>query len=1266
MALLAARFESWRAGRESALRATPSSASSCASMRTPSAYMGYEHAASMGNANRSDMSASSMVPPDEMDEFMASLGRRRGPEGFLASDSVSSAFNAVATAAGGNVLSCVGFVDSMASAFIVPSVDYLIKVTDASPTSEVKTANGSIVPEATGTAGIHLLDDSGTWHYFEVTDVYVLPSCPNVLYSTGYMAKHFGTRTLLEDGYVQLPQGSRVPFSSESFAIEMSFGPPPTRAMASRSLPGAPSALRNDRGSDSTRPVTQVVLWQRLGFPSEHAWRYVSESTVDHGLPHLSHLKTDFPVTESVARARGRALPFHKIRDPDDIPAPGASLFLDFAGPMVPSFPHKFTYYCGIVDAGSQYARVYPCHGPTAAAARESLENYLADLRSLLGLSHRLRPHVITSDQGSAFMSTYFREFLADDQLRHRPSAVYTPQQNAPVERMWGVRFSTARALLAHATLGPAFHPHALQTANWIWNRLPLASRGNLSAFQILARRPASLAYLRSFGCMVRVFIPDQRRVGDRHFADRGALGINLGPSEVSPATVVYLPSLRRLLVTRQVVFYEDVFPGVKGVEGWRDHEGEEGVHEGVPLPPNTQTPVMTHPDEHAPPQPSLPASSFGNTAPASPPVRQSPAQPIAQSPGHAIQFDDVPVDELQGVGSGPTGFQRGLGPIPVKRGNRKPPERFAFLTNPVVATRARAERNFAIMSYHDLSTPSFAFLSCISGMGNAYVVTSTADMGDIVIPKGYRQARESKNASYWLEAIAKEYNGLVSLRTWDAVAVDDIPAGANLMNCHLVFTVKRLSDGTIDKFKARLVADGNTQRYGVDFDRVFSTVVKVSTIRTVLAIAALRDYNLTSIDVRQAFLQADLSEDLYMRMPPGMPSYDARGRKLAVKLRRSLYGLKQAGREWGLLLSGFLKQWGFEQSSIDVCMYTYEASGSILWLLVWVDDTVIVDNDPSLRERFVSDLGKRFPIEDKYELTWILGVNVTRDRQKRTLILSQELYVQDLIKRHISLLEGLTRTFDSPADPSIALSSDMSPVPDSDDYVAMASRRETYMILVGAFLWLANVSYPQLSYITSKLARFVANPGPAHFTAALRVLIYLKCHSSHCLTFAPKPDRPMRVYVDSDWGVKFSISGGLYAVYGCPVAWFSKTQRSVSLSSTEAEYFAAMVACRDGLYIRDILIDLGVKLDKPIPVRSDNAGVSDLSLDAVAFKKTKHILRAAYFLRDLCTRQFFVVVWIVGASNPADIFTKAQELSVFRTCTKLLSSLDSIPDKHK
>lgn len=154
---------------------------------------------------------------------------------------------------------------------------------------------------------------------------------------------------------------------------------------------------------------------------------------------------------------------------------------MDFAGPLVPSYPHGFNNYCGAVDAGSGYSRIVPCHSPTKEVARQCLEQLLADMRMLMGLSHKLQPQVVISDQGSQFMSYYFRDFLASEQIRHWPSVPYTPQQNSTVERMWGTRFGMARALLKFASLGPAMHPYALQCANWIGNRLPQSSRANLS-----------------------------------------------------------------------------------------------------------------------------------------------------------------------------------------------------------------------------------------------------------------------------------------------------------------------------------------------------------------------------------------------------------------------------------------------------------------------------------------------------------------------------------------------------------------------------------------------------------------------------------------------------------------------------------------------------------------------------------------------------------------------------------------------------------------
>lgn len=282
-----------------------------------------------------------------------------------------------------------------------------------------------------------------------------------------------------------------------------------------------------------------------------------------------------------------------------------------------------------------------------------------------------------------------------------------------------------------------------------------------------------------------------------------------------------------------------------------------------------------------------------------------------------------------------------------------------AYFTDPTVATPSQAIENLHMCVDGGIADIDIlAYESSVAGLEIAYAVKATADMGELVIPRGYNQCLKSPESQYWREAVAKEYNGLISIGTFEFVPRSSLREGTNVMRCHLVFDVKRQSDGSIEKFKARLVADGNTQQYGVDFDRVFSTVAKLSTLRVLLVLAACEDYNLSSIDIRQAYLQATLNEELYMEVPPGLENVDRDGNPLVVRLKRSLYGLKEAGREWHSLLATTLLEWGFFQSKIDVCMFTYSRGDSKLWIVVWVDDCVIADNDAALREEFVSWLG--------------------------------------------------------------------------------------------------------------------------------------------------------------------------------------------------------------------------------------------------------------------------------------------------------------------
>ena len=286
-------------------------------------------------------------------------------------------------------------------------------------------------------------------------------------------------------------------------------------------------------------------------------------------------------------------------------------------------------------------------------------------------------------------------------------------------------------------------------------------------------------------------------------------------------------------------------------------------------------------------------------------------------------------------------------------------------------------------------------------------------------------------------------------------------------------------------------------------------------------------------------------------------------------------------------------------------------------------------------------------------------------------IALGQSLFVSDLLERfapHVTA--GLSRKFDTPADDSLVFDASQCPEPGSADHLFMEPLRSDYYSIVGSLLWLANMTCFEISFIVSQLSRFVSNPGKVHWLAALRVLTYLKSRLASELTFVPKASVPFEIYVDSNWGSNKSVSGALFFVYGCLFAWFSKTQRSVSLSSAESEMFGLCLALKEGLFYRDLLFDLGIILFNhgPTTVYLDSKSAIDLSLDPVAFKKTKHIMRACFFARDHVAKQRFKCVHVAGTLMLADILTKALPRPVFIKLLRMIhahmgASLQSIPE---
>jgi hypothetical protein len=403
------------------------------------------------------------------------------------------------------------------------------------------------------------------------------------------------------------------------------------------------------------------------------------------------------------------------------------------------------------------------------------------------------------------------------------------------------------------------------------------------------------------------------------------------------------------------------------------------------------------------------------------------------------------------------------------------------------------------------------------------------------------------------------------------------------------------------------------------------------------------------------------------MRMPPTLPRLDENGDEQVARLNRSLYGLKQAARQWSKMLTSFLVEWGFVQSSIDTCLFLYNGTADsgpdregLMRLAVWVDDLVISASAARLRARFVRDLGSRFSLEDNGDLYWVLGVRVGRDRRRRVLTLSQSLYIGDLLGRHASHVT-MSRRFDTPLSTGDALTHEQCPPDGSPEKAAMRDKHTTYMSVIGALLWLASFTRPDLAHAASVLARFVSNPARAHFAAMQRVLSYLHETRDMGLVFRPDAARPLEVYSDADWATRYSTSGCLILLFGCPMHWHSRLQRSVSHSTAEAEYIAASAAAREAVFFRELLHDTDRLAPGPTRLLMDSKSAIDMAFDPVAFKKTKHVLRDAEYLRDLVAREVLSPFHVETKRMIADIMTKAIERILFVALrASLVSAIDA------
>ncbi|SYW81310.1 uncharacterized protein UHO2_07389 [Ustilago hordei] len=491
-------------------------------------------------------------------------------------------------------------------------------------------------------------------------------------------------------------------------------------------------------------------------------------------------------------------------------------------------------------------------------------------------------------------------------------------------------------------------------------------------------------------------------------------------------------------------------------------------------------------------------------------------------------------------------------------------------------------------------------------------------------------EAMSGKDRKHWEEAMRKELDGLEAMGTWEIV---DLPKGANTVDTCWVLKIKTDANLVLTKFKARLVARGFTQREGIDYTEVFAPVAPIQSIRGVIAVAAVRDWEMDSIDVKQAYLNSTIHHDVYLKPPVGIEIPPGK----VLKVVKGLYGLKQSGREWNIELDSHLRTIGFHCMPSAPCLYSRGTGDKITIITAYVDDMLITSPSRDEVDRAKREIMDKWEMQDNGRVKEFLGIKITRDRRRRRISLGLTAYIKEMVNKWLG---GANEKSWVPM---------LSVANVAGGKRCEPQRAKKYQELVGQLLWVSNTARPDIAFAVGILARYMSIPIDSAWKAAIHVVKYLNQTNEYQLHLGGETnehsDTLVTTYTDANWASdptngRRSTSGSITYVYGCPVSWKSHVQKCVALSAVKAEFVAASEAVRETLFFSYLLWDLETTDVRPI-LYTDSQGCIQVSKDPAKHWKLKHIDTRYHFVRDHVQEGDVEIKYVGTANNVADVLTK-------------------------
>ncbi|WVZ78040.1 hypothetical protein U9M48_025815, partial [Paspalum notatum var. saurae] len=824
----------------------------------------------------------------------------------------------------------------------------------------------------------------------------------------------------------------------------------------------------------------------------------------------------------------------------------------DLCGPVTPATPGGRRYFLLLVDDLSRYMWVMVLGSEGEAA--DAIRRVQAAAEAECGCKLR----VLRTDNGGEFTAAEFASYCADEGIQRHYSTQYSPQQNGVVERRNQTVVGMARALLKQRGMLAVFWGEAMATT---------------TPYEAWHGRKPAVSHLRVFGCLA--FVKELGHIGK--LDDRSTPGVFIGYAEGLKAYRILDPGTQHARTTCDVVFDEG--------RGWA---WDKAVDDGSTLTYDDYTVEYIHFEG---------ARGVGSSSsPVPTPVPEPSPTPVSHSPATI----------LAALSSSPTPPQLATPRTPA------PTVTPSGTSTPTPARVDHGMAEFATPLSHDEER-----LDAYYDGEPLWYRTMENLFGDRPVPGLVprdlevqlhlacndgepRSFAEAERHAAWQAAMQSEMDAELA----------NLPRGHRAITLKWVFKLKRDEAGAIIKHKARLVARGFVQQEGIDFDDAFAPVARMESMRLLLALAAQEGWHVHHMDVKSAFLNGDLKEEIYVHQPPGFEIPGKEGKVL--HLRKALYGLRQAPRAWNAKLDSTLKGMGFEQSPHEAAIYRRGNGGNALLVGVYVDDLVITGVKDAEVAAFKEEMKTTFQMSDLGPLSFYLGIETA--------------YAKRIVE-----LAGLTD-----CNPALTLMEERLKL--SRDSTAEEVDATQYRRLVGSLRYLIHTR-PDLAFSIGYVSRFMQRPTTEHQQAVKRIIRYVAGTLDHGLYYPRCPGEAHLVgYSDSDHGgdidTSKSTSGILFFLGKCLVSWQSVKQQVVALSSCEAEYIAASTASTQALWLARLLGDLLGRDTEAVELRA-------LAKNPVFHERSKHIRVRYHFIRD-CWEEWSIKARYINTKDQlAGLLTK-------------------------